>query len=283
MTADELGTGAWWSQGRLLRGLAAAGELVLPARCAACHGVGAPLCRACTAGLRTASHDGGPALVRLRSPPPGMPPCWSAARFEGALRFAVTAYKDEDRRDLRPALARLLATALATAVATDPGVRRRAVLGERVAVVPLPTARSSRRRRGDDPVADLARDAVSLALGAGPVRTGPVRTGPVRIGPVRIGPVRAGPVGALVVLPALSHTRVVADQAHLNRQARAANLAGAMTLLPAWRDAVRGAACVLVDDVVTTGSTLAEAARALRSAGAEQVVAATVAATTRRW
>ena len=34
-----------------------------------------------------------------------MPDCWASARFEGALRLAVTAYKDEDRRDLRPVLA----------------------------------------------------------------------------------------------------------------------------------------------------------------------------------
>jgi len=87
--------------------------------------------------------------------------------------------------------------------------------------------------------------------------------------------------GCLVVVPALEHTRRVADQAHLDRVARAHNLAGSMRVGAAWRGVVRGATCVLVDDVVTTGATLAEAARALHDAGARHVVAATCATTPR--
>ena len=63
--------------------------------------------------------------------PSGMPSCWAGARFEGALQQAVTAYKDEDRRDLRGPLAALLAAALGTAVSADPVLRRRRALGER--------------------------------------------------------------------------------------------------------------------------------------------------------
>ncbi len=252
----------WWSiwpAGR--HALAAALELVLPSSCAACHTVAAgALCDKCRAGVRSASRDVGPAGPR--PPPPGMPPCWAGARFEGALRLAVTAYKDEGRRDLRDDLARPLATAL-TSAAADPALRRRLALGEEVLVVPVPTGGASRRRRGDDPVAALAR-AATAAVGVG-VGVGVVPTAP-----------------GLVVVPALAHTRRVADQAHLDRRSRARNLAGSMAVGAVWRGVVHGATCVVVDDVVTTGATLAEAARALRDAGAGHVVAATCATTPRR-
>ena len=194
---------------RVVGAAAAAGELVLPSRCAACHRPGPPLCRACTQTLRTAS-EGWPALVTLDPAPAVMPACWAAAPFDGPLRMAVTAYKDEERRDLRPALAQLLASALTTAFAADPTLRHHVSRGEPVLLVPLPTARSSRRRRGDDPVGDLAR------AGA-----------------------RGCPPG-IHLAPALRHTRRVADQARLDRGARAANLAGAIEVSRRWRQVVRG-------------------------------------------
>jgi predicted amidophosphoribosyltransferase len=187
-----------------------------------------------------------------------MPDCWAGARFEGALRSAVTAYKDEERRDLRPALATGVAVSLSAALATDPVLRRRRSHGGRVLVVPLPSSGASRRRRGDDPVGDLGRAAVALVEGE-----------------------RRG-AGGLVVVPALRFRRAVVDQSRLDRAGRAANLAGALAVPARWLDAVDGAACVVVDDVVTTGATLAEAARALRSAGAEHVVGAALAVTPRR-
>ena len=72
--------------------------------------------------------------------------------------------------------------------------------------------------------------------------------------------------------------RAVADQAALGTAARAANLHGALRA----RRPLPGLPVVLVDDVVTTGATLAEAARALRAAGADVRGAAVVAAT-QRW
>jgi predicted amidophosphoribosyltransferase len=71
--------------------------------------------------------------------------------------------------------------------------------------------------------------------------------------------------------------RATADQRGLGRDERAGNVRGSMRAA-----GVRGRAVVVVDDVVTTGATVAEAVRALRAAGADVVGAAVVAATPRR-
>jgi predicted amidophosphoribosyltransferase len=75
----------------------------------------------------------------------------------------------------------------------------------------------------------------------------------------------------------LSVTRRTADQRGLGRDERAANAEGSMRARGG--DGLR---VLLVDDVVTTGATLGEAARALRAAGADVIGAVTVAATPRR-
>jgi predicted amidophosphoribosyltransferase len=83
-------------------------------------------------------------------------------------------------------------------------------------------------------------------------------------------------------LSALRLSRKVADQAGLGAGERWSNLRGAMTVPTRHTSTVCGAVVVLVDDVVTSGATLAEAGRALRCAGASDVVAVTLAATHRR-
>lgn len=69
-------------------------------------------------------------------------------------------------------------------------------------------------------------------------------------------------------LPALRVNRAVADQVGLSGAQRRANLHGALTATML----VHGTVWV-IDDVVTTGATVAEASRALRAAGADRVVA----------
>jgi predicted amidophosphoribosyltransferase len=74
----------------------------------------------------------------------------------------------------------------------------------------------------------------------------------------------------------------VQDQAGLGAAARLQNLHGALRVVPGWAPYLSGRDCVIVDDVVTTGATLLDCARALEKAGARVRAAATVAATRRR-
>jgi predicted amidophosphoribosyltransferase len=75
----------------------------------------------------------------------------------------------------------------------------------------------------------------------------------------------------------LRPVRRTADQRGLDRDQRRANVAHSLSS----QDAA-GLAVIVIDDVVTTGVSLAEAVRALRAAGADVIGAATIAATPRR-
>ncbi|HET7762108.1 MAG TPA: hypothetical protein VFL46_07080, partial [Phycicoccus sp.] len=128
--------------------LRAALDLVLPGACAASGEPGAPLCAGCGREVRGAFGRAPPvATVPIR--------CWSAVPLDGALRTAVSAYKDGGRRDLAPVLVTGLAAAVARAVREDPVLRWVRARGGRVLVVPVPPAGRARRRRGDDPVGAL--------------------------------------------------------------------------------------------------------------------------------
>jgi predicted amidophosphoribosyltransferase len=129
------------------------------------------------------------------------------------------------------------------------GYSRASTLGRAIVLVPIPSAPATVRRRGFDATASMARLAARRLQSRYPV----------------------------TVWSALAQARRVADQAGLGARARQENLAGAYRL----RKPISAAAAVLVDDVVTTGSSLTEAARALRAAGIIVLGAATVAATMR--
>lgn len=227
-------------------------DLVLPTECAGCHRAGAPWCRRCARALESLGFLDGPRQVCPTPCPAGLPIVLSWGVYADPLRAAITAWKDEGRRDLEGVLAPLLGGALGLAldriaVEADRGT------GE-VLVVPAPSSRRSSRSRGDLPLERLAARAADAAVCGAPI----------------------------VVAAVLVERRGVRDQAGLGTTARQENVTGAFRVRGSWQAAVRGRACVVVDDVMTTGATLTECARALRSGGARLVVAATVAAAQRR-
>lgn len=115
----------------------------------------------------------------------------------------------------------------------------------------------------------------ALAEAEGIVRVVPVPTSPaaMRRRGYRIVDQLAARAG-LDPRSALRPSGGAGDQRGLGRDERARNIAGTMRAR-----GVAGRAVLLVDDVVTSGATLAEAARAVRAAGATVVGAATVAST----
>ena len=75
----------------------------------------------------------------------------------------------------------------------------------------------------------------------------------------------------------LQKTRHTKRQSELNDASmRAANASGAYSVVDPAK--VAGRRILLIDDIVTTGATLAECSRVLRTAGAESVVCAVLAA-----
>ncbi|MFB7182736.1 ComF family protein [Streptomyces sp. NPDC056257] len=205
--------------------------LVLPVDCAGCGAVRVLVC----AGCREALSGAGAGPVRPSPRPWGLPVVRAAAVYDGGVRALLLAHKE---RGALP-LAGVLGEALAGAVLAGGPVRAGPAAAE-VALVPVPSARRQVRARGHDPARRIALAA------AGRLRRAGV--------PARVAPV-------------LRLRRAVADQAGLGARRRRENLAGALAVC---RDGARltdGAEIVLVDDLITTGATLAEAARAVRAAG----------------
>ncbi len=171
-----------------------------------------------------------PSRVRPVPEPSALPVVHAAAPYEDAVRAVLLAHKERGAL----ALAGPLGTALAGAV--------RAGGGEwPVLLVPVPSARRAVRARGHDPARRIALAA------AGELR----RTGT-----------------SARVVGVLRQRRAVADQAGLDSRQRLANLAGALEVPAGSARLLGGGPVVLVDDLMTTGASLAEAARAVRAARA---------------
>ncbi len=172
---------------------------------------------------------------------PEFPRCAAAGDYAGALRGAILAYKERRHRVWGRVLGRLLADAVAEVAGGTGPVR----------LVPVPSSGAAVRARGIDHVRTLAGHAADQLRRSGRVAE---------------------------VCPVLAVARRTGDSVGLSAAERSANVAGAFRA--AGRPA-GSATLVLVDDVVTTGATLGEAARTLAGAGLP-AAAAVVAATPRR-
>ncbi|QGV80322.1 ComF family protein [Streptomyces ficellus] len=203
--------------------------LVLPLACGGCGRPRTALCGVCERALTGA----GGRRVRPVPEPPGLPVVCAAAPYADAVRAVLLGHKERGALGLARPLGVALAGAVRASVAASGGPGAGPLL-----LVPVPSARRVVRARGHD-----AGRRIALAAAAELRRTGT----------------------SARVLPVLRQRREVADQSGLGARERLANLTGALEVVPGAGRLLAVGRPVLVDDLMTTGASLVEAARALRA------------------
>ncbi|MGA5196340.1 ComF family protein [Streptomyces exfoliatus] len=203
--------------------------LVLPVACGGCGRPRTELCPACEDVLT--GGGAGPRRVRPSPEPARLPAVHAVAPYAGAVRELLLAHKERGALTLARPLGDALAAAVEAAAGAAKGPEASPLL-----LVPVPSSRRSVRARGHDPTRRIALAAAARLRSTGR---------------------RAR------VVSVLRQRRYVADQAGLGARGRLANLAGALELVPGGGRLLGAGEVVLVDDLMTTGASLAEAARAL--------------------
>ncbi|WP_051427656.1 ComF family protein [Arthrobacter sp. H20] len=248
-------------------------SLIFPTECAVCGRASVSLCLECQAKIREATvhpfrADGAaPALPQADRPALSTAdsncleslPVTAAGHYRATLARLILAYKSHHRTDIVRPLQAALASALHAAV----NELRRGGEPAQILLVPAPPKGRSMRRRGYDPVAVLLN---------GLERRGELPAGCQQARLVRY-PGAVGQIG-----PLLEGRNRPQHQKGLGRSQRRANVRFTMTERRT-RDSVQSAVCLVVDDVLTTGATIAEVTRVLRLGGARVVGGVVVAAT----
>lgn len=220
------------------------------ARALAADAADVVLSRACAACDRPGSvlcEECRRALIAAPGHRPAIRPLWFGADYGGVVRAAVLAHKEEGMRALSDPLADLLVAAVHGALAQTAGP---STAWAPVLLVPIPPHRTSLRRRGRDTVAETAQAAAR------------------RMPRTRVAHL-------------LRRVRETDRQAGRGASARQ-DTAGAFAVGARWREGARAGApplVVLVDDVVTTGATVSEGARALAAGGIAVTAIACIAST----
>lgn len=250
---------------RLADRAAAAGvellALAAPVDCVCCGAEDLVLCGACERQVRLLTlnpfraEGQAPALIDMDGAV--ILPVVAAGAYRGELAQAVLSFKSHGQGRLGEVLAKGLARALGAAAGD----------GRSLCLVPVPTASGAFRKRGFSPVHLLVarlgrRDPAGFTV---------VDALRKALHPARAAgsdPLRGGQKG------------LRGGQKGLGRGDRARRVRGSMRVRagPGAPD-IRGRRCIIVDDVLTTGATLAEAARALREAGGVVCGAVVLAAT----
>ncbi|SCG18251.1 Predicted amidophosphoribosyltransferases [Micromonospora echinofusca] len=219
-------------------------DLVLPVECAGCRERRPGLRHGVCPECVVALGALRPRAVRPTPAPPDLPPCVALGPYAGPLREALLAYKDHGRHGLARPLGALLAEVVAAAV----GEARPVML------VPVPDTAAAARARYGDHLGRLTRHCADRLRRAG--------------WPVRVRrPLRALPRP---------------DSVTLDSAGRAAAAESAFRVRPRVPSVPDGAAVVVLDDILTTGATLAAVGRALTASGLSPTVAAVLAATEKR-
>lgn len=203
------------------------------------HPVRAPQCILC--GDRLASAQllmGDGRCVHCRDAEPGFDRALAFGEYQGPLRGLIHLLKYENVTSVAGPLGEMLARTVSELL---PASNDRRTL-----LLPVPLHKSRRRTRGFNQ-AELIAAAAAKRL------------------------TRNFEVSSSLLV----RHRETISQVGLSREERIENMRDAFRVTD--RQRVKGRAVILVDDVMTTGTTLSECARVLKNAGAERVWAATVA------